>query len=449
MSVQWPLVAAVVPIFNRLEMTRRFVESFRTLRYPRKILIICDDGSTDGTGEFLSQQADVITVRGDGSLWWSGGTNAAIREALKHQPDYVLTINDDAIFDPDYLETLVRDAQACPGNIMASCLVQLQTPELAWSLGATYFNFKNVLYINDCYGAPIAHIRALMRSPIRLDTTPGNGVLYPAEVFEKAGFFDETWTPQYHGDTLFVHRAAQHGFVTRLSLDALVKNDMEFHSAPKLYDPFLSLKSANYAPAFYKSVEEREGKDQALESLEQIVAALPSEFCPATRAAGKLPRDTSPQAEFVFGPHLARVLSAGAFMLLGYVATPGASVTWKNRETHLDYQIEGQGVLTLLLRVRRKCRVHLFFVTGQQPEHLDVLVDCLVRGQQRLGEEWVTWFQVELEPADFARIPLAVISHGVSWRGVYLALHENVAERYCHGLPIVANVPSQTPMPVS
>ena len=62
------------------------------------------------------------------------------REALKHQPDYVLTINDDAIFDPDYLELLVSEAQAFPGAIMASCLTQLQTPELAWSSGATYFN---------------------------------------------------------------------------------------------------------------------------------------------------------------------------------------------------------------------------------------------------------------------------------------------------------------------
>ena len=43
-------------------MTKRFVDSFRTLSYPRKILVICDDGSTDGTGEFLSQQPDVITV---------------------------------------------------------------------------------------------------------------------------------------------------------------------------------------------------------------------------------------------------------------------------------------------------------------------------------------------------------------------------------------------------
>ena len=435
MNGHWPLVAAVVPIFNRLEMTRRFVASFRTLSYRRKILVICDDGSTDGTGEFLRQQPDVITVRGDGSLWWSGGTNAAIREALKHQPDYVLTINDDAIFDPDYLELLVSEALAFPGAIMASCLTQLQTPELAWSIGATYFNYKNVLYINDCYGAPLAHLRGLMRSPVLIDTTPGNGVLYPAAVFEKAGFFDETWTPQYHGDTLFVHRAARQGFVPRLSLNAVVENDMDFHLAPKLYDPFTSLKSAHYAPAFYKSVEEREGKERALESLEGIVAALPSEFCAASAAAVKLSQGNSPRDEFTFAPHIARVLAGGAFMLLGYDATRAVSVTWTNRGTHLDYQVQGQGVLTLVLRVRRKCQVHLFVVTAQPPEHLDVIMDCQSRGQERLGDEWVTWFQVELEPSDFARVPLAVISHGAAWRGVYLALHENVAERYCTAVP--------------
>lgn len=435
MSGERPLVAAVVPVFNRLEMTRRFVDSFRSLTYPRKILVICDDGSTDGTGEFLGQQPDVITVRGDGSLWWSGGTNAAIREALKHQGDYVLTINDDAIFDADYLELLVSDAESCPGSVMASGVIQLQAPELVWALGATYFNWENVLYINDCYGAPIAHVRALMRSTILIDTCPGNGVLYPAAVFDKAGFFDEKWTPQYHGDTLLVHRAARSGFVPRLSLNAMVRNDMGFRTAPKPCDPLISVKSPNYAPAFYKSVEEREGKDQALESLERIAAVLPGDFSPSTKVSRRLLPGIRPPIEFVFAPHLARVLSGGAFVLLGYDATRGVSVTWTNRGTHLDYQIQGQGVLTLVLRVRLKCKMHLFVVTAEPPEHLDVIMECQSRGQERLGDEWVTWFQVELEPADFVRIPLAVICHGVSWSGVYLALHENVAERYCLAVP--------------
>ena len=92
-------------------------------------------------------------------------------------------------------------------------------------------------------------------------------------------------------------------------------------------------------------------------------------------------------------------------------------------------------MLTLVLRVRLKCKMHLFVVTAEPPEHLDVIMECQSRGQERLGDEWVTWFQVELEPADFVRIPLAVICHGVSWSGVYLALHENVAERYCLAVP--------------
>jgi glycosyltransferase involved in cell wall biosynthesis len=44
--IKEPRVAAVVPVFNRLETTRTFVEAFRRLDYSNRILVICDDGST-------------------------------------------------------------------------------------------------------------------------------------------------------------------------------------------------------------------------------------------------------------------------------------------------------------------------------------------------------------------------------------------------------------------
>lgn len=425
MNGETPLVAAVVPVFNRLETTRRFVLSFRGLRYPRKLLIICDDGSTDGTGEFLRAQPDVITVTGDGSLWWSGATNAAIREALRHSPDFVLTINDDSQPSPDYLDILITAALRHRGCIMASSLVQMQDPERHWSLGATFLKHGHVFYVNDCFGARVSHTSAFVKSPCLLDTMPGNGVLYPVVVFQSAGLFDEKWTPQYHGDTLMIHRAARVGIEARMCLEAVLMNDMGHHRDAKRFDPMLSLKSAHYAPAIYKSVEERENAAAALEFLWGISGAFGGEFSPmANESWHREVRLLESRTDFVFDPHLACSAPGGAFAFLGYHVSPGLKIVRRDVEMHFEYEVEGCGILSLVLQVRRKCRVYCFVITSQDPAHIAALCEVQASEHGMLDDESVVWFQVELEPGE-RQLPLALEMGSAAWRGLFLVLDEN------------------------
>jgi GT2 family glycosyltransferase len=429
MTASQPRVAAVVPVFNRLETTRSFVQSFRSQNYKNKVLVICDDGSTDGTAEFLKEQADVVTVTGDGTLWWSGGTNAAIRKALELSPDYVLTVNDDSLLASDYLERLVAAALHFPGSIMASSLVQLQDPGRHWSLGASYLNFRNVLYVNDCFGARTSHISEVLAPTFFIDTTPGNGVLYPADCFSKAGYFDETWTPQYHGDTLMIHRAASTGIVARLCQDAVIMNDMAHHLSEKTFDPLLSRRSAFYAPAVYKSVQEREGETAALECLWGLAASTGTGFfSDGPKAWRKAPRTELPGSQFEFDPHFAQVAAAGAFAFLGYEKSPGVYLDRQSHGFHFAYTLFGRGVLTLVLRVRNDCPVHCFVITDCEPECLDVIADDVRRGSRAFASEWISWFALPMKPGEFVRLPLVLDSKSAMQCTVILAHSKNVAE---------------------
>ena len=431
MSAEPPLIAAVVPAFNRLEKTRVFVEAFRKQLYPRKLLVICDDGSGDGTGEYLKQQPDVITVRGDGSLWWSGGTNAAIRKALEHRPDYLLTINDDSTLDPGYLGALVRDAQAHPGSIMASMILQAQKPERIWGIGASYLNFGAALHALDGYGVPVAHARALLSPTIHVDTTPGNGVLYPTEVFSATGFFDEKWTPQYHGDTLLVHRAAKAGFVPRVSLNASVLNDIPQEDPSAGIDLFLSLRSPFYAPAIFKTVDEYEGEEKALDSLARLAATYKEHtFFPESFQYLKTLAAAPPPCAFVFDQHFGNTASGGRFAFLGYRHTRSLSVERRFDQSHFEHDVTGAGLLRLVLRVRDRCVVHVFAITSGPNEHVDLPLKCEQRGYEPFGDEWLSWFTIEVAPSDFAEIPLAVVCRRRGWRGLYLVSDENVATRF-------------------
>src|SRR5947207_11557581 len=133
-----PVVYAVVPAHNRRDKTLRFLRSFADVTYPRKRVVIVDDGSTDGTRQAIElNHPDVPVLTGDGDLWWSGGTNAGIRYALEQGADFILTINDDSIMSPDFLDHLVAAARQDPLRIVGCRLHRQDVLEEIWSIGTS------------------------------------------------------------------------------------------------------------------------------------------------------------------------------------------------------------------------------------------------------------------------------------------------------------------------
>lgn len=61
----------VIPVYNRLECTKRIVACLRTQAVDEELkILVVDDGSTDGTAEYLSLQHDIEVIQGDSTLWW-------------------------------------------------------------------------------------------------------------------------------------------------------------------------------------------------------------------------------------------------------------------------------------------------------------------------------------------------------------------------------------------
>lgn len=253
---KWPLVCAVVPAHNRCEKTLRFLRSFARVTYPNCRAIIVDDGSTDGTTQAVQLNfPDVEVPQGDGNLWWSGGTNVGVRRALEQGADYILTINDDCVMEPDFLTHMVEIALQDPQYIVGCRLHCEDRPSEVWAIGTSMVLRGGTLFALNHAGRPWAEIKNDLPDPYPVDTMPGNGVLLPRAVFERVGYYDEQNMPQYHADSDLILRARAAGFKPVISLRSVLYNHiLEKPLVDNRVDLIFSRKSDRYWKAIWATL---------------------------------------------------------------------------------------------------------------------------------------------------------------------------------------------------
>ncbi len=202
-------VVIAAPVHNRRELTLQCLKSLS--RIDRDGLdvhiVIVDDGSTDGTSEAIKQNyPSVEVIKGDGNLWYTAGTNLAIESALKHNPDYILAINDDSVYDENFLKYLIECAEKHPRSVIGGLLLSWDEPHKVfqvapkWSLfegGWKHFTRQTVWTIPPkCW---------------EVEMIVGNCVLYPAQVIREVGLMNAKKFVQF-GDAEFTVRMRKKGW---------------------------------------------------------------------------------------------------------------------------------------------------------------------------------------------------------------------------------------------
>ncbi len=119
-----PRIYVVLPVHNRIEVTKKFIECLKRQTYRNYHLVLVDDGSTDGTAEYVKRNIKNLTVlKGDGSMWWAGALDAAYRYLVgvsADDDDIVWINNDDSVFDDDYFEKVANDDALGPNTLVIS-----------------------------------------------------------------------------------------------------------------------------------------------------------------------------------------------------------------------------------------------------------------------------------------------------------------------------------------
>jgi GT2 family glycosyltransferase len=224
-EVSFPKVTVVIPVHNRIAQTLECLASLCEENYPNMKLIVVDDGSTDGTDKIVpSKFPEVILLKGDGNLWWTGATNLGVKKALSIKSDYVLLLNNDNVVEKGFLSPLVEFCKAHVNRIAASLVLYKKKPQIVRS-GGVIIDWKRGFFTLGLHNMSLKEID--QSKPIEVDGVGGQGVLIPRQVFEKAGFFDERWFPHYAADVDFSLRVRKMGYKIFILPMSLVWDDTD------------------------------------------------------------------------------------------------------------------------------------------------------------------------------------------------------------------------------
>lgn len=183
-------ISIVMPVFNQLHFTKICVESLMTTLPEKTEIIIVDNGSSDGTAEYLSAYPNIIKITNSVNLGCATAWNQGVAAS---RAQWIAILNNDIILAANWLEGLLDFAEGKDAAIVSPAV-----REGAYNYDINKYSIK---YISR------------MHSVSRMGVAHGICFLVKREVFDMIGLFDENFRIGQFEDTDFFRRAGLAGFI--------------------------------------------------------------------------------------------------------------------------------------------------------------------------------------------------------------------------------------------
>ncbi len=179
----------VIPVFNQLSFTAACLESLNLTEVPDGNIVVVNNGSTDGTREFLAARPRLKAIhnsenRGCGFAWNQGAKAFSAR--------WTVVLNNDVLIAPNWLEGLVGFGEEGKFDIVSPAMCE----------GEHDYDLPSYA------GQFVRKMREVRRPGI------ASGVCFMVHrrVFDTVGFFDEDQRLGGYEDDEFFRRARRAGF---------------------------------------------------------------------------------------------------------------------------------------------------------------------------------------------------------------------------------------------
>ena len=250
--------AVLITCHNRKPKTLACLDALFNQAIPSDLAIdvyLVDDGSTDGTAEAVQQTyPQVKLLTGDGTLYWNRGMHKAFAEALQHDYDYYLWLNDDTLLYPEALSCLWQTSHnlAKQGHDKAIIVGSTHHPDTG---ELTYGGFGR-----STWWHPFKYrLVEPGTEPKPADTLNGNCVLIPRVVVQILGNLDPSFSHSI-GDTDYGLRSQRQGCSVWVAPGYAGKCQTNPPQGHPWHDPKFTLKQRWQAVTDKKGLPPKESK---------------------------------------------------------------------------------------------------------------------------------------------------------------------------------------------
>lgn len=206
-------VSIIIPVFNKLEFTKGCVASIEENTPEEHEIVFIDNGSTDGTLEWLREQdgnPDYKVCRNETNLGFPIACNQGARASTG---EFILLLNNDTVVSREWLSGLLEAHNSAPDiacvGPMTNCLSGPQQDSYP------NLNFK----FQDFAAAYRTVNRGKYRIYMRI---VGFCLLTTKKIWDELGGFDEQFSPGNFEDDDFCLRAIHAGYRNLICEDVFI-----------------------------------------------------------------------------------------------------------------------------------------------------------------------------------------------------------------------------------
>lgn len=189
----------LLPVHNRRAITEKFIDCLVAQSYSNYHLILIDDGSTDGTEQMVRARIENLTViKGKGNWWWAGSLQQGVDWLKRNKvedKDIVVFMNDDVVFDADFLQIAIGLLDERDGMLLPQVLNQ-KTGQIEES--GVCADLKKLSFVTAA-------------TPEQINCLPTRGLFMRMSALRKVGGFYPRLLPHYLSDYEFTIRAKKKG----------------------------------------------------------------------------------------------------------------------------------------------------------------------------------------------------------------------------------------------